>query len=111
MNNFAILRSVDVPEHISPEQLADYAQRAISQIQQTGKSAPPLLVMHVSESVAAMVGISKTGVIRHNLNAIPELFPYYEIWLVGAAVLADYALALQGIVQEIQSSAALSQAA
>ena len=36
---------------------------------------------------------------------------YYEIWLVGQAVFADYVLALQGIVEDLQDSTALSQAA
>jgi len=111
MNNFVILRSVDVPGMISPDELAAYTQKVISQIEQSGSSVPPLLIMHVSEPVAAMVGISKTGVRRHNPSATRESSSYYEIWLVGEAVFADYALALQGIVQEIQGSSALSQAA
>ena len=111
MNHFVILRSVDVPESICPDELAAYTQKVISQIQQTGSSVPPLLIMHVSEPVAAIVGISKTGVIRHNPGATRESSSYYEIWLVGEAVFADYVLALQGIVQEIQGSSALSQAA
>jgi len=111
MNNFAILRSVDVPVHLSPDKLAAYTQSVISQIQQAGKSVPPLLIMHVSESVAKIVGISQTGVIRHNLSATRELSSYYEIWLVGQAVFADYVLALQGIVKDLQGSTTLSQAA
>lgn len=111
MNHFAILRSVDVPENISADELAGYTQRVISQIQETGKSVPPLLVMHVSETVAATAGISKTGVIRRDLNPAQGASAYYEIWLVGAAELADYALALQDIVKEVQSSVALSHAA
>ncbi len=71
---------------------------------------PPLLIMHVSESVAALVGVSKTGVIRHNLSGTQELPSYYEIWLVGNAVFTDYVLALQGIIQELKASG-LSQAA
>lgn len=110
MNNFAILRSVDVSAHISPDELAAYTQRVISKIQQTGKRVPPLLIMQVSEPVAALVGVPQTGVIRHNLTATREL-SYYEIWLVGQAVFADYVLALQGIVEDLQDSTAFSQAA
>lgn len=111
MNNFLILRSVDAAGHISPDEVAAYTQKVISEIQQTGRSVPPLLIMQVSEPVAAMVGVSKTGVIRHSPGATRESSSYYEIWLVGEAVFADYILALQDIVQEIQSSSALSQAA
>ena len=110
MNHFAILQSVDVPGQISSDELAAYTNQVISEMQQTGNPVPPLLIMLVSEPVAAMAGVSKTGVIRHNRSATGEL-SYYEIWLVGEAVLADYVLALQGIVQEIQSATALSQAA
>jgi hypothetical protein len=57
-----------------------------------------------------LVGVSKTGVIRHNLSGTQELPSYYEIWLVGNAVFTDYVLALQGIIQELQTPS-LSQAA
>lgn len=87
MNHFAILRSADVPGHLSSDELATYTQRTISRMKQSGNSMPPLLIMHVSESVAALVGVSKTGVIRHNLSGTQELPSYYEIWLVGNAVL------------------------
>jgi hypothetical protein len=110
MNHFAILRSADVPGHLSSDELATYTQRTISRMQQSGNSMPPLLIMHVSESVAALVGVSKTGVIRHNFSGTQELSSYYEIWLVGNAGFSDYVLALQGIIQEVQASS-LVQAA
>lgn len=110
MNHFAILRSADVPGHLSSDQVATYTQRTILRMRQNGNFMPPLLIMHVSESVAALVGVSKTGVIRHNLSGTQELPSYYEIWLVGDAVFTDYVLALQGIIQELQAPS-LSQAA
>ena len=111
MNHFAILRSADVPPHISSDELATYTQRTILRMQQNGNSMPPLVIMHVSESVAALVGVSKTGVIRHNLSGTRELPSYYEIWLVGNAVFTDYVLALQGIIQDVQNISGLSQPA
>jgi len=110
MNHFAILRSADVPGRLSSDELATYTQRTISRLEQSGNSMPPLLIMHVSESVAALVGVSKTGVIRHNLSGTQALPSYYEIWLVGNAVFTDYVMALQGIVLERQACG-LSQAA
>jgi hypothetical protein len=110
MNHFAILRSADVPGRLSSDELATYTQRTISRMQQSGSSMPPLLIMHVSESVAALVGVANTGVIRHNFSGTQELSSYYEIWLVGNACFSDYVLALQGIIQEVQASS-LSQAA
>jgi len=108
MNHFAILRSADVPGHLSSDELATYTQRTISRIKQSGNSMPPLLIMHVS-SVAALVGVSKTGVIRHNLSGTQELPSYYEIWLVGNAVFTDYVLALQGIIHDVETISGLSQ--
>ena len=111
MNHFAILRSADVSEHMSADELATYTQRIISRVQESGKSLPPLLIMHVSEVVARLVGVSKTGVIRHNLSVTPDVPSYYEIWLVGQAVFSDYVKALQGIIQDVQAISGLSQPA
>jgi hypothetical protein len=111
MNHFAILRSADVPSHLSSDELAAHTQRTILRMQQSGNSMPPLLIMHVSESVAALVGVSKTGLIRHNLSGTRELPSYYEIWLVGNAAFTDYVLALQGIIQDVETVSGLSQPA
>ena len=111
MTNFAIVRSVDAPKHISPEELQTYAEHVTSGMRLRGKLLPPLLVMHVSESVAAVVGVARTGVIRHNWSASPDLYSYYELWLVGEAGLADYALALQGIIDDFCTFRALSEPA
>jgi hypothetical protein len=80
-------------------------------MQQRGNSMPPLLIMHVSESVATLVGVSKTGLIRHNLSGTRELPSYYEIWLVGNAAFTDYVLALQGIIKDVETVSGLSQPA
>ena len=111
MNHFAILRSADVPTHISSDELAAYTQRTILRMQQSGNSMPPLLIMHVPESVAALVGVSKTGLIRHNLSGTRELPFYYEIWLVGNAAFTDYVLALQGIIRDVETISGPSQPA
>jgi hypothetical protein len=72
---------------------------------------PALRIMHVSESVAGLVGVSKTGLIRHNLSGTRELPSYYEIWLVGNAAFTDYVLALQGIIHDVENNSGLSQPA
>jgi hypothetical protein len=99
MKKFAIIKSVDAPKRISPKDLRAYTERTISRLPQAGASMPPILVMLVSESVAAVVGVGQTGVIRHN-RSDAELPSYYEVWLVGQAGIADYALALQGIMND-----------
>ena len=111
MNGFAIVTSSDAPKHISLEELHTYTERVMLGARQAGKPIPPILVMHVSESVAAVVGVGRAGVIRHNRSAGPELPTYYEIWLVGQAVFADYVLALQGILNDLQIANVLSEPA
>ena len=111
MNGFAIVTSSDAPRRIPLEELHTYTERAIAEARQAGKSVPPILVMHVSESAAAVVGVGRAGVIRHNRGAGAELRSYYEVWLVGQAVFADYVLALQGILNDLQIESAPSKAA
>lgn len=103
MKNFAIVRSGDAPTNISPEELSAYTERVMTRMQQLGNSVPPILVVHVSESVAAALGVECTGTIRHNRSAVTDLSSYYEIWLVGRAAFADYVIALQGIVDDFNS--------
>jgi hypothetical protein len=69
-----------------------------------GRPMPPVLLLHVSESVAAVLGVGRTGVIRHNKTDNKDLRSYYEIWLVGNAGIADYVLALQGIFDDYFAS-------
>ena len=102
MKKFAIIKSVDAPKHISPKDLSAYTERTISRLPQAGALMPPILIMLVSESVAAIVGVGQTGVIRHN-RSDAELPSYYEVWLVGHAGIADYVLALQGIMNDVHA--------
>jgi len=108
MNDFAFVTSSDAPKHISLEELHAYTKRVMSGARKAGRSIPPILVVHVSESVAAVVGVGRGGVIRHNRGAGAELPSYYEVWLVGQAMFADYVLALQGILNDLQIESAPS---
>jgi hypothetical protein len=108
MKKFAIIKSVDAPKHISPKDLCAYTERTIARMPQSGASMPPILVMLVSESVAEVVGVGHTGVIRHNRSAA-DLPSYYEVWLVGQAGIADYVLALQGIMNDFHAHGAPSE--
>ncbi|HEY2912816.1 MAG TPA: hypothetical protein VGK21_05615, partial [Candidatus Angelobacter sp.] len=78
MKKSAITKSVDAPKHISPKDLCACTERAIARMPQAGASMPPILVMLVSESVAEVVGVGHTGVIRHSRSAA-ELPSYYEV--------------------------------
>lgn len=105
MKKFAIIKSLDAPKLISPKDLRACTERAIARLPQAGALMPPILVMLVSESVAAVMGVGHTGVIRHSRSAA-ELPSYYEVWLVGQAGLADYVPALQGIMNDFYANSA-----
>ena len=111
MNNFAIVTSSDASCRISLEEVHTYTERVIARARLAGKSVPPILVMHVSESIAAVVGVGRAGVIRHNHSVAADVPSYYEVWLVGQAVFADYVLALQGILDDVQIERPPSQPA
>jgi len=108
MKKFSIIKSVDPPKHISPKDLWACTERTIARTSQARASMPPVLVMLVSESVAAIVGVGHTGVIRHNRSPA-ELPSYYEVWLVGQAGIADYVMALQGIMNDFHAHSAPSE--
>ena len=105
MKKFAITKSVDPPKHISPTDPRVRIERAIARMPQAAATTPPILVMLVSESVAAVMGVGHTGVIRHSRSAA-ELPSYYEVWLVGQAGMADYVPALQGVMNDFHARSA-----
>ena len=109
MKNFAVVRSLDAPGHISLDEFSAYTRLIAARMQAMGRPMPPVLLLHVSESVAAVLGVGRTGVIRHNRTDNTGLRSYYEIWLVGMAGIADYVLALQGIFDDYFASNSTSE--
>ena len=83
MKNFAIVRSLDAPGHIALEEFSTYTRRVAARMQAMGWPMPPVLLLHVSESVASVLGVGRTGVIRHNKTDNTGLQSYYEIWLAA----------------------------
>jgi len=100
VKNVAVVRSMDAPGQISLDEFYACTQQMASGLKSMGRSMPPELLLHVSESVADILGVGRTGVIRHNRSDDSGLPNYYEIWLVGNPGLADYVLALQGIFDD-----------
>ena len=100
VQNFAVVRSLDAPGQVSLDEFYACTQQLATGLKALGKSMPPVLVLHVSESVADILGVGRTGVIRHNRSDDAGLANYYEIWLVGNPGLADYVMALQGIFDD-----------
>jgi len=108
MKNFEIVRSIDALKLISPKDLRAWTERAIAPMPQAEVWMPPILVMLVPESVAEVVGTGHTEVIRHS-RFPSELPSYYEVWLVGQAEIADYVLALQGIMNDFHARSASTE--
>ena len=102
MKKSAITKSVDAPKQISPKDPDARTERTIARA-----LMPPILIMLVSESVAAGAGIEHTGVIRHHRSAA-ELPSYYEVWLVGKTGIADYVSTMQGIMNDFHAHRASS---
>lgn len=102
MKKSAITKSVDAPKHITPKGPGARTERTIARA-----SIPPILIMLVSESVAAGVGIGHTGVIRHHRSSA-ESPSYYEVWLVGKAGIADYVSTMQGVMNDFHAYRASS---
>ena len=99
MKKSAITKSV---EHLSPRDPGDCTQSAV-----TRALMPTVLVMLVSESVGARVGIGHTRVIRHHRSGA-ESPSYYEVWLVGKAGIADYVSRIQGVMNDFHAHRASS---
>jgi len=100
VQNVAVVRSLDAPGQVSLDEFYACTQQMASGLKSMGRTMPPVLLLHVSESVADILGVGRTGVIRHNRSDDSGLANYYEIWLVGNPGLADYVLALQGIFDD-----------
>jgi hypothetical protein len=100
VQNFAVVRSLDAPGHVSLDEFYACTQQMAAGLKAMGRSMPPVLLLHVPESAADILGVGRTGVIRHNRSDNAGLANYYEIWLVGKPGLADYVLALQGIFDD-----------
>lgn len=108
MKKSAITKSVDASKPISPKDLCACTEHAVARMPQAGALMPPILVMLVSESVAEVVGVGHTGVIRHTRSAA-ALPSYYEVWLVGKAGMADYVPAMQGIMNDFHARSSSSE--
>jgi hypothetical protein len=102
MKKSAITKSVDAPKHISPKDPGACTERTLARA-----LMPPILMMLVSESVAADVGIGHKEVIRHHRSAA-ESPSYYEVWLIGKAGIADYVSTMQGIMNDFRAHRASS---
>ena len=100
MPMIGLVTSPDTPGQLSSSDLSLCLLAIATVLRVEEKPLPRILVLHVSESMATEFGVRQPGVIRHNRCGADEPQQYYEIWIVGAAQLCDYAAGLTGILED-----------
>ncbi len=100
MQDIAFVSSPDAPGQFSVVEFSSCMWNLVTMMNLTGRPMPQILVMHVSDAVAARFGVGRTGVIRHNRSSAAEPLSYYEVWLVGSPDVCNYVAALLGILED-----------
>jgi hypothetical protein len=100
MQNLAVVKSLEAPSRISLDDFSTYTRHIAERMRVIGKPLPPLLILHVSESVAVGLGVASTGVIRRTRLANGGPQSYYEIWLVEKVGVADYVSLLESLLKD-----------
>lgn len=101
MSSIAVVNSHDAPGKLCVSEFSWCLIQLASMMNVLDKPIPQILVLHVSDVVAASFGVGSTGVIRHNRNTGPEPpHDYYEVWLVGAPDICNYVLAVLSILED-----------
>ncbi len=100
MQDIAVVSSPDAPGQVSAVEFSSCMWNLAAIMKLADRPMPQILVMHVSDAVAARFGVERTGVIRHNRSSTATPLSYYEVWLVGAPDLCDYVSVLLGILED-----------
>ena len=100
MGTIAIVNSDDAPGQLGVSEFSSCLMQLARMMNVLDKPIPQILVLHVSDVVAASFGVGSTGVIRHNCNSGPQPHDYYEVWLVGAPDVCNYVLAVLAILED-----------
>jgi hypothetical protein len=100
MQHIAVVASPDAPGHFSLTEFSACMSNLAYLMNLTNRQMPPVLVMHVSDTVATRFGVARTGVIRHNCADATEPASYYEVWLVGHPDVSNYVMALLGVLED-----------
>ena len=93
-----LVESADAPGHIEEVRLARVYWDLIREQKLSPKRLPAVLVFHVSRKAAASVGLSATA-LRTDQCKQGMQEGYYQLWLVGEPLTADYVLALQTVLE------------
>ncbi len=93
-----LVESADAPGHIEEARLARVYWDLIHEQKLPLRQLPAVLVFHVSRKAAATVGLSATA-LRTDQCKQGTQEGYYQLWLVGEPLTADYVLALQTVLE------------
>ena len=100
MDTVAVVNSDDAPGQLCVSEFSSCLIQLASMMNVLEKPIPQILVLHVSDVVAASFGVGSAGVIRHNRSSGPEPHDYYEVWLVGAPNICNYVLSGLAILED-----------
>jgi hypothetical protein len=100
MQAVAVVTSPDAPGHFSLSEFSSCMWSLMILMKLSDRAMPRVLIVHVSDQVAAAFGVGRTCVIRHNRTSEVEPPRYYEVWLVGTPDISNYVMALLAILED-----------
>jgi hypothetical protein len=100
MGRIAVVNSNDAPGELCPSEFSKCLVQLANLMNVLDKPIPQILLLHVSDAVAASFGVNSPGAIRHNRTDGPDPHDYYEVWVVGAPDICSYVLAVLAILED-----------
>lgn len=95
-----LVNSPDAPGILSSSDLSLCLMTIATTLRVQQRTLPRILVLHVSDVVAAEFGITHPGVIRHNRCGTGQPGQYYEVWVIGHPEIPEYASGLVGVLED-----------
>jgi hypothetical protein len=100
MQSVAVVASPQVGGCVSQDDFSSCVANLAMLLALSEKPLPQVLVLHVTEDIAACFGVDHRGVIRHNRCERSGLPTYYEVWLVGQSDPSDYIMSSLGVLED-----------
>ena len=83
---------------LDKQKIASCENLLLREMNLAGRELQRVLVLHVSESAGKALKVVRTSIRRNHAKDQGDL--YYEFWIVGQGHTADYAVAMQALLQE-----------
>ena len=94
-----LLSSPDAAGAVSIERLNSCLHQVMREWRLDVKSAPRIVVMHVSKQGALMASVTSSPAVRRNTSS-DHGDVYYEVWLVDAPKISDYLVAFENVIEQ-----------